>query len=129
MSGYTRANNRAFLTAVREWASQNSDIDAAALIGSYARGAAVESSDIDLILLTQTPRRYLDDTSWASHFGEVERLQVEYYGPVTSVRAWYRGGPEVEYGIADPAWLSQPLDEGTRRVLSDGTVVLYEGSG
>ncbi len=56
----------------------------------------------------------------------VERLQVEDYGPVISVRAWYRGGPEVEYGIAGPTWLSQPLDKGTRQVLSGGTVILYE---
>ena len=126
MSGYTQAHIRDFLTAVREWASQNSDIQAVALVGSYARGAATAGSDIDLILLTRTPKRYLEDTAWVGHFGEVERLQVEDYGPVTSVRAWYHNGPEVEYGIAGLAWLSQPLDEGTRRVLSDGTVILYE---
>ena len=126
MSGYTQAHIRDFLNAVSEWASQNSDLQAVALVGSYARGAATAASDIDLILLTRTPERYLDDTAWVGHFGEVERLQVEDYGPVTSVRAWYRGGPEVEYGIAGLAWVSQPLDEGTRQVLSGGTVVLYE---
>ena len=126
MSGYTQAHIGDFLTAVREWASQNSDVQAVALVGSYARGAATASSDIDLILLTQTPKRYLEDTAWAGQFGEVERLQLEDYGPVISVRAWYRGGPEVEYGIAGLTWLSQPLDEGTLQVLSDGTVILYE---
>ena len=126
MSGYTQSHIGDFLTAVREWASQNSDLQAVALVGSYARGAATASSDIDLILLTQTPKRYLEDTAWVGQFGEVERLLLEDYGPVTSVRAWYRGGPEVEYGITGLQWVSQPLDEGTRRVLSDGTVILYE---
>ncbi len=36
VNGYTQAHIRDFLTAVREWASQNIDIQAVALVGSYA---------------------------------------------------------------------------------------------
>jgi hypothetical protein len=43
-----------------------------------------------------------------------------------SVRVWYLDGLEVEYGITDEDWASTPLDEGTRQVIADGMVVLFE---
>jgi hypothetical protein len=51
---------------------------------------------------------------------------VEDYGKVTSLRLWYRNGPEVEFGLTTPDWAAPPLDEGTRRVITDGMVVLQE---
>jgi hypothetical protein len=45
---------------------------------------------------------------------------------VTSLRVWYADGLEVEFGIADRDWASAPLDAGTRRVLEEGLVVLFD---
>ncbi len=47
-------------------------------------------------------------------------------GRVTSLRVWYADGLEVEFAIADRAWASAPLDAGTRRVIEDGCVVLFD---
>ena len=115
-----------FLNAVTRWASTQPDIQAVALVGSYARNAATDSSDIDLVLLTYQPGKYLDDTEWLGQFGSVEKQQREYYGIVTSLRVWYADGREVEYGITTPAWAALPFDAGTQQVIQDGMKILFE---
>jgi len=121
-----RADIQKFLDEFVLWAAGQMDIQAVALVGSYARDAASDTSDIDLVILCDEPGKYLRDTRWAHQFGRVERQQVEDYGRVTSLRIWYQQGPEVEYGLSAPDWAALPLDEGTRQVISDGMVVLYE---
>ena len=117
---------RDFLTAFISWASSQADVQGVALLGSYARAAARDDSDIDLVVLTDQPSRYLDDIQWIERFGKVEKHQTEDYGKLTSLRVWYQNGPEVEYGITTPDWASTPLDAGTLQVISDGMLVLFE---
>jgi uncharacterized protein len=116
----------ALLEAATEWARARPDIAALALVGSYAREAARPGSDVDLVVITSDPARYLDDLSWTTGFGAVSHHQLEDYGKVISVRVWYADGLEVEYGITSEDWAALPLDEGTRAVISDGMKVLFE---
>jgi predicted nucleotidyltransferase len=99
-----------FLDAFVPWASAQEDIQALALVGSYARGAARIDSDIDLVLLTDQPQKYLEDFKWLERFGLVEKHQTEDYGKLISIRVWYQDGVEVEYGITTPDWAATPLD-------------------
>ena len=115
-----------FLQIITKWASSQIDIQVVALVGSYARGTANESSDIDLVIITDKPRKYLEHTQWVTHFGKVITQRIEYYGKVTSIRICYTSGLEVEYGITDNNWVSLPLDEGTRQVIQDGMMILFE---
>jgi predicted nucleotidyltransferase len=69
-----------FLEALSRWASAQPDIEAVALVGSYARGAASAGSDIDLVILTSDVDRYLRDRSWCSVFGDVAECREEDYG-------------------------------------------------
>jgi predicted nucleotidyltransferase len=115
-----------FLDDFVTWASDQSDVQAIALVGSYARGMARDDSDIDLVILTDQPKKYLDDSKWAKRFGSVEKYQTEDYGKLISVRVWYRNGVEVEYGITTPDWAAAPLDAGTREVILGGMTVLFE---
>ena len=115
-----------FLDEFTAWAAAQPDIQAAALVGSYARNAATETSDIDLVIIASQPETYLQDVAWTRRFGQVRRQQVEDYGKVTSIRVWYADGREVEYGITNESWAALPLDEGTHRVISDGMRVLFE---
>jgi predicted nucleotidyltransferase len=117
---------RGFLDAFVKWASDGADLQGIALVGSYARSAARDDSDIDLVILTDQPARFLEDIQWIERFGRVQNYQTEDYGKLTSLRVWYQNGPEVEYGITTPDWAAVPLDPGTRRVISDGMVVLFE---
>jgi len=115
-----------FLNEVTIWASTQSDMQALALIGSYARNTATETSDVDLIIITANPGQYFQNSDWILQFGVVEKQQVEEYGLLTSIRVWYIDGREIEYGITDERWAAIPLDEGSRRVISDGMEVLFE---
>jgi predicted nucleotidyltransferase len=115
-----------FLNEFTNWASAQSDVQALALIGSYARGTTTETSDVDLVLISTNPKQYLQDSSWTQQFGVIEKQQVEDYGLLTSIRVWYTDDREVEYGITDERWAAIPLDEGSRQVISDGMRVLFE---
>ena len=115
-----------FLDRFTEWARLQPEILAVALVGSYARNEARADSDVDLILICTRPPMYLADRSWLPIFGEIDRQQQEDYGKLVSIRVWYRAGLEVEYGITDEDWAAIPLDEGTRRVISNGMVVLLQ---
>jgi predicted nucleotidyltransferase len=111
---------------VQTWASARPDVLGVALVGSYARGAAKPDSDVDLVVLCEHPRAYLEDESWIWKFGTPARMAREDWGRVTAIRVWFVGGLEAEIGIADRAWASAPLDAGTRKLIEDGFVVLYD---
>ena len=115
-----------FLNEVTQWAFARTDIQALALVGSYARNAARETSDIDLVLIALKRDRYLHNLDWIKRFGNVEKYQIEDYGLLTSVRVWYDDGREIEYGLTDENWAAEPLDDGTRRVIEDGMRILFE---
>ena len=117
---------RDFLNLFVNWASAQEDVQAIALIGSYARGEARDDSDIDLVLLTQQPERYLENVKWTTRFGVVEKHETEDYGELISIRVWYQNGVEVEYGITTPDWAALPLDAGTQEVMRGGMIVLFE---
>lgn len=115
-----------FIDKLTQWAVTQDAIHALALVGSHARNAATETSDVDLVLITVDPKRYLENTDWVQRFGTVEKQQVEDYGLLTSLRVWYRDGLEIEYGLTDERWAALPLDEGTRQVMAGGMRVLFE---
>lgn len=115
-----------FLDTVTQWARQRPDVDALVLVGSYARGAGTSSSDVDLILLTDQPDNYLKSTEWVRVFGHPQGQSTEDWGKVTSVRVWYQGDLEVEFGITSPDWAASPLDPGTRSVIEAGMIILYD---
>jgi hypothetical protein len=119
----------AFLEAFCDWARSQSEIEAVAMVGSHARDAPKEDSDVDLVILTRVVDRYLRDRKWISLFGQVTQYRDENYGRVTSVRSFYENGLEVEYGFTTPDWADTPIDAGTLRVISQGMKVLHDPHG
>ncbi len=117
------------LAQIKGWAEAQRDITGVLLVGYHARGTARADSDVDLVILTIQPEAYLESISFAERFGSISASQKEDWGRVTSVRVWYEGGPEVEFGFTRPDWAAPPLDAGTRRVLSDGARVLFDREG
>lgn len=108
------------------WAAAQPDIQAAALVGSYAHSTANETSDIDMMLLVDDPTRYTANTDWLKQFGVIEKQVIEDYGMVTSLRVWYRSSYEVEFGITTPNWGQSLEDEETQHVINDGMIVLFD---
>jgi len=115
-----------FLSQFSRWASEQSQVQGVALVGSHARGTATEASDVDLVLLADDPQLYLQDQSWVRTFGHVVGQDVEQYGNVVSLRVHYEGLFEVEFGLTSTVWAAVPLDPGTREVMAAGVKVLFE---
>ena len=122
-------NVSAFLEVFSRWAGEQPDVKGVALVGSYARDAATVGSDVDLLILTTDAAKYFSDRSWVSLFGEVTECRVEDWGKVTSLRAFYKDGLEVEYGFTTPDWALMPMDAVSFRVASDGMKVLFDPLG
>lgn len=117
-----------FLEKAAQWAADEPAVLALVLVGSWARGENRPDSDMDLVILTDEKEKFLNGGEYFGRFGDILRQNVEYYGRCTSVRVFYDGGREVEFGLVDGGWASLPLDAGTRRVLTNGYRVLVDKS-
>ena len=118
-----------FLNAVVKWAECQPSILGVALVGSYARDQARVDSDVDLVLLASNPKEFIDQPEWITAFGDVISFEIEDWGLVTSLRVFYRGGLEVEFGMTTSEWVDEPINEGTRQVIADGMKILFDQSG
>ena len=97
------------------------------LVGSHARNAAREDSDIDLVIISDEPLKLLEDLDWIDSLGEVISWDREDWGLVQSIRVFYKDGSEVELGITSKEWIKiDPIDPATRRILQDGHQVLFD---
>ena len=122
----TKARVDAFLFEFKRWAATEQGIHGVALIGSRAGETATGNSDVDLIVVVSPPNIYLQHKQWTCLFGTVLRDQLETEGKCTSLRVWYDEGFEVEYGFVDESWAALPVDEDTRKIVSDGMKVMFE---
>jgi mutator protein MutT len=116
------------LDATIRWAAGQPEVLGVAVVGSWARDAARMTSDVDLVVLTDTPEKYLRSDDWLADFGADSVVRRQQWGPhLSEVRFARPSGLEVEMGITARAWASiDPVDEGTRRVVTDGLRVLYD---
>ena len=103
-------------------------VAAVGLVGSYARGTARPASDVDLIVLTGSPEALLRSDDWFHLFDPAaELVRVEDFGAIQERRLRLPRGLVVDVGIGRPSWAAvDPVDAGTRRVVSDGLAVLYD---
>jgi len=118
------------IAAILAWAKSRPDIAGLALVGSHARGAARPQSDVDFLLLTATPDAFRAD--WLAEIAWPEPPTASrdaQYGIVWSRHVAFATLPEAELAFAPLAWAALPLDPGTRRVVSDGFLVLHDPAG
>jgi hypothetical protein len=100
------------------------------LVGSCARGAAHDGSDVDLVVLADDPDACVQDGALAAALGATGRPALERWGAITALRAFTVDGLELELCFGRPGWITDaPLDPGTRRVLSDGALVVVDRIG
>ena len=116
--------------AVTAWTHTRPDIQGVVVVGSWARGTATMSSDIDIVLLTNDPATYIASTGWWGFLGRAELIATRQWGPLTELRVALASGLEIEFGIVPPSWASiDPLDPGTMRVVRDGVQIIYDPDG
>ncbi len=92
-----------FISKIVEWAKLREDIRGVLCIGSAARvtNPADSLSDIDLILITETPEFYIEGSDWLAHFGRVLLTFVEdtAVGGQKERRVLYEGGQDIDFAI------------------------------
>jgi hypothetical protein len=124
------------LAKVVRWASHRGAVCAVALVGSWARGAARDDSDVDLVLLGPDPLwfrqhdQWLNEIDWHSVGSTVATWRDADYGILWSRHLQLADGTEIEFGFAPLAWASvDPIDPGTFQVVSHGCRILYDPQG
>jgi hypothetical protein len=118
------------LDLIPRWARQRGDVRAVALVGSWAHGTPRPGSDVDLILLTEEPSLYTGGKDWIAELGGITLVATRGWGAITERRFRLPSGLAVEVGVGRPSWASvTPVDEGTRRVATDGLVALHDPDG
>ena len=118
-----------FKDEIITWAKDHKDIEGLGIVGSYARGEQREDSDIDVMVFCLSPERFLSDHAWLKLFGKTQKVAVEDWGGVQTVRADFESGMEIEFNFGRLAWANVPVDSGTAEVVSNGFDVLYDPSG
>jgi uncharacterized protein len=122
-----RAEVEALYEKLKAWVVEQPAIRAIGIAGSWARGDAKESSDVDVLLLTASPDQYVESDRWLEGLLPFPIIRREQFGVITERRVLLPSGLEVEFGIGPLAWASTtPMDEGTRQVVSVGFIVLYD---
>ncbi|SOE09103.1 Nucleotidyltransferase domain-containing protein [Streptomyces sp. 2323.1] len=114
---------------ITRWATGREDIVGLLLVGSCARNAARPDSDIDIVLLTADEPGYFDD-AWAMELGLCKLIRTRSWGPIMERRYATASGLEVEMGIGPETWAkTDPVDPGTRRVVTGGARLLHDPTG
>lgn len=115
-----------------EFAQSRNDILALALCGSWARGEAGLESDIDLSIIVKDKLKF-KSTEWIEELlfskiqESVKSFRDEVYGVTWSRHVLLKSGIEIEFGFANTSWAdSDNLDDGTKKVVSDGYKILYD---
>ena len=111
------------------WGETHRALVAIGLVGSYAKGTAGPHSDVDVMLIAESPELLLAERSWLHRFGFPERTEEEDYGLVQAVRCLYRDGPEVEFNVTGRVWATPPIDPSTANVIAEGLRPLYDPEG
>ena len=111
-------------------AEADQGIAAVAMVGSYARGTPSIASDVDFVVIVDDPARYVADPSAFSDPPLGEHIATRHWGHLTELRHRTPQGLEVDLGVVGPAWANtDPVDDGTARVVRDGIEVLYDPAG
>ena len=120
------------LDLIKVFAESNERIIAVGLCGSYARGNAKADSDIDLSILVNDKLKF-KSTSWIETFDfdkineRLDFFEDKEYGRVWSRHVFLKSKIEIEFSFANISWAdTENLDEGTRKVVSDGFKIIYD---
>jgi predicted nucleotidyltransferase len=123
----TREEADQFLERIAAWAEKEPLVTGLLLVGSFARGDFRNSSDLDVVVLTKRPARFLEDCKWVQSFGSVGKIQQETWGIMTSLRVHYDSGAEIEFGIVPSTWASvDAMDPGTLKVVRNGARIVWD---
>lgn len=114
------------IKAVKKWLGKQTDIKAALLIGSYARGEERIDSDVDFIFVVDDVEYWTTNTNWVKSFGQMLSINIEEFEEVKALRVYYQDTNELEFGFVNEEWLQKPYVDATKEALDSGMKVLLD---
>jgi uncharacterized protein len=133
MSGFETLEVANILSAIKTWAESQPEIDAVALVGSWARKQAKKDSDIDLMILTPNPNLFFQDTKWFNRISwqdlnlKIVNYDDRIYGVVKSRHLFFEHGQRIEFSFGYPSWANtNPIDPGTLIVVTSGIEIICD---
>ena len=123
---HRRAEVKSTIELLTRWAHRRDDVLGLALVGSWARGAASMESDVDFIVITDSPRTYPESLG-SGVLPEARSISRRRRGTVTEYKLRLPSGLELELNVAPARWASAgQVDAGTRRVVVGGFRILHD---
>jgi uncharacterized protein len=136
MSSLNSNRKNPAIEQVTAWAKTQPDIVAVALVGSWARGNPTKRSDIDFMILSETPGARLIGIHWTKEMcrthlsSPLKNWKNGFYGAVWSRHILLRNGQRIKLSFVARSWASvSPLNPGTRYVVQDAFQILYDPEG
>lgn len=119
------------ITRFTNWAKVQDTIQAAMVIGSRARTEvpADEWSDLDIILLTETPEHFIDSEEWLGniHSYSISFLEKTAVGDGIERRVMFDPHLDVDFVILTPEYFSGMLQiKEVQQVFQKGYKVLFD---
>jgi aminoglycoside 6-adenylyltransferase len=119
------------ITRFTNWAKAQETIQAAIIIGSRARtdAPADEWSDLDIILLTDTPDRYIDSEDWLEniHSYSISFLEKTAVGDGVERRVMFDPHLDVDFIILTPEYFAGMLQvKEVQQVFQKGYKMLFD---
>jgi hypothetical protein len=131
-----QADVKRIAAAVADWASNLPGISALAIIGSWARGGASPSSDLDLLMIAEQPHLLQGNRDWPAAIDwrgagfALKDWEDVSYGAVWSRHVELSPNARVELSFASPSWAAtDPIDSGTLEVVRGGCQILLDKGG
>jgi uncharacterized protein len=82
------------------------------------------------VVLTDDPDPYVTGEGWIAEVGATRIVRTQAWGPLTERRLLLDDGLELEVGVVPPTWAAtDPVDPGTRQVVTDGMRILHDPKG
>ncbi|WP_213371383.1 aminoglycoside 6-adenylyltransferase [Mesobacillus boroniphilus] len=124
-------NYKDLITRFTNWAKVQETIQAAIVIGSRARTEvpADEWSDLDIILLTDTPEQFIDSEDWLEniHSYSISFLEKTAVGDGIERRVMFNPHLDVDFVILTPEYFSGMLQiKEVQQVFQKGYKVLFD---
>lgn len=122
---------------IANWAGARQDIRSAVILGSRARAIAPadEWSDLDIVLIVNSPSFYLDNTDWLSKISEVKILFLEplAVGCGMERRVLFECGLDVDFSFISAAQVKKEMKDCqslvSQQLYGRGYRVLFDKDG
>jgi len=124
------------LDEITNWAEQEYTVKALIIIGSQVQPKGLTDiwSDLDLMMLVETPQIYLSDDDWLESFEEVACSYIDDMSlgnldwSWTVKRVLFSNGLDVDFNILPVEYLDSVLDI-NREIIAQGHCIIYDSTG